>query len=88
MTTGKFVESRLRLNVVAVHAFCVVHTRVRLQRAHLEEDAGKIVYAGAGQISGSDYSLVDYNRAGVPLLEVRTEGTCKSIGDHIIVLQQ
>ena len=33
-------------------------------RAHLEEDAGKIVYAGADRLSGADYSLVDYNRAG------------------------
>ncbi|MEW5314033.1 MAG: hypothetical protein WDW38_005561 [Sanguina aurantia] len=55
-----------------------VKTRIRLQRAHLEEDAGKIVYAGAGQISGSDYSLVDYNRAGVPLLEVVTEPDMRS----------
>lgn len=33
-------------------------------RAHLEEDAGKIVYAGADRLSGADYGLVDYNRAG------------------------
>ncbi|GFR44396.1 hypothetical protein Agub_g5619, partial [Astrephomene gubernaculifera] len=39
-------------------------------RAHLEEDAGKIVYAGAERLSGADYSLVDFNRAGVPLLEI------------------
>ncbi|EFJ46857.1 hypothetical protein VOLCADRAFT_81690 [Volvox carteri f. nagariensis] len=39
-------------------------------RAHLEEDAGKIVYAGADRLSGADHSLVDYNRAGVPLLEI------------------
>ncbi|GLC45258.1 hypothetical protein PLESTB_000719600 [Pleodorina starrii] len=39
-------------------------------RAHLEEDAGKIVYAGADRLSGADYSLVDFNRAGVPLLEI------------------
>mmetsp|Transcript_26047 Transcript_26047/g.56856 ORF Transcript_26047/g.56856 Transcript_26047/m.56856 type:complete len:566 (-) Transcript_26047:22-1719(-) len=39
-------------------------------RAHLEEDAGKTVYAGADRLTGSEYSLVDYNRAGVPLLEI------------------
>ncbi|GAB4815401.1 hypothetical protein N2152v2_002447 [Parachlorella kessleri] len=44
--------------------------RIRIERAHLEEDAGKLVYSGALGLSGSDYSLVDYNRAGVPLLEI------------------
>ncbi|GAX77651.1 hypothetical protein CEUSTIGMA_g5094.t1 [Chlamydomonas eustigma] len=39
-------------------------------RAHLEEDAGKTVYGGADRLAGSEYSLVDYNRAGVPLLEI------------------
>ena len=43
---------------------------VHVQRAHLEEDAGKLVHAGSAQLSGADHSLVDYNRAGVPLLEV------------------
>jgi aspartyl-tRNA(Asn)/glutamyl-tRNA(Gln) amidotransferase subunit B len=42
--------------------------RVTIERAHLEEDAGKLVYAD--RLSGSQYSLVDYNRAGVPLLEI------------------
>ena len=47
--------------------------RVGITRAHLEEDAGKLVYSGADGLSGSDYSLVDYNRAGVPLLEIVSE---------------
>ena len=42
--------------------------RIRIERAHLEEDAGKLVYAD--RLSGSMFSLVDYNRAGVPLLEI------------------
>ncbi len=45
--------------------------RVRVERAHLEEDTGKTTHAGAsGRIHGADYSLVDYNRSGVPLVEI------------------
>jgi aspartyl-tRNA(Asn)/glutamyl-tRNA(Gln) amidotransferase subunit B len=45
--------------------------RVGIERAHLEEDTGKSTHIGGdGRIHGADYSLVDYNRAGVPLLEI------------------
>jgi aspartyl-tRNA(Asn)/glutamyl-tRNA(Gln) amidotransferase subunit B len=44
---------------------------VGLERAHLEEDTGKSTHVGGdGRIAGADHSLVDYNRAGVPLLEI------------------
>ena len=44
---------------------------VGIERAHLEEDTGKSTHVGgAGRIKGADFSLVDYNRAGVPLLEI------------------
>jgi aspartyl-tRNA(Asn)/glutamyl-tRNA(Gln) amidotransferase subunit B len=46
-------------------------TRVGIERAHMEEDTGKTSHAGAsGRIHGADYSLVDYNRSGVPLVEI------------------
>ncbi len=47
---------------------------VAIERAHMEEDAGKLTHIGgaAGRIQGAEYSLVDYNRAGVPLVEIVT----------------
>jgi aspartyl-tRNA(Asn)/glutamyl-tRNA(Gln) amidotransferase subunit B len=46
-------------------------SRVGIVRAHVEEDTGKTVHLGAtGRIQGADHSLVDYNRAGVPLVEI------------------
>jgi aspartyl-tRNA(Asn)/glutamyl-tRNA(Gln) amidotransferase subunit B len=47
---------------------------VPIERAHMEEDAGKLVHQGlSGRIQGADYSLVDYNRAGTPLIEIVTK---------------
>ena len=53
---------------------------VRITRAHLEEDAAKMIHAGgdAGRISGSAGSVVDFNRAGTPLLEIVTEPDLRS----------
>ena len=47
---------------------------IEIERAHMEEDAGKLVHVGGatGRIHGADYSLVDYNRAGIPLIEIVT----------------
>ncbi|RPA62249.1 Asp-tRNA(Asn)/Glu-tRNA(Gln) amidotransferase subunit GatB [Gordonia oryzae] len=48
--------------------------RVEIERAHMEEDTGKSLHiGGAGRIHGADHSLLDYNRAGVPLVEIVTK---------------
>ncbi|MET0910297.1 MAG: Asp-tRNA(Asn)/Glu-tRNA(Gln) amidotransferase subunit GatB [Ilumatobacteraceae bacterium] len=60
--------------------------RVGIERAHLEEDTGKSTHVGGtgGRIHGSDHSLIDFNRAGVPLVEIvsrpdiRTPGQAKA----------
>jgi aspartyl-tRNA(Asn)/glutamyl-tRNA(Gln) amidotransferase subunit B len=54
--------------------------RIGVTRLHMEEDAGKLVHAGGSEdrIGGSSYSLVDYNRAGVPLVEIVSEPDLRS----------
>jgi aspartyl-tRNA(Asn)/glutamyl-tRNA(Gln) amidotransferase subunit B len=49
--------------------------RVGIERVHLEEDTGKSLHVGGatGRIHGAEYSLVDYNRAGIPLVEIVTK---------------
>ena len=49
--------------------------RVEIERVHMEEDTGKSLHVGGatGRIHGADYSLVDYNRAGIPLIEIVTK---------------
>ncbi|MCG8655823.1 Asp-tRNA(Asn)/Glu-tRNA(Gln) amidotransferase subunit GatB [Yimella sp. NH-Cas1] len=49
--------------------------RVEIERAHMEEDTGKALHVGGstGRIQGAEYSLIDYNRAGIPLIEIVTK---------------
>jgi aspartyl-tRNA(Asn)/glutamyl-tRNA(Gln) amidotransferase subunit B len=56
----------------------LVRKRIGITRLHMEEDAGKLVHAGSERLSGSAYSLVDYNRAGVPLVEIVSEPDMRS----------
>jgi aspartyl-tRNA(Asn)/glutamyl-tRNA(Gln) amidotransferase subunit B len=51
------------------------NVRVGIERAHMEEDTGKNTHVGGatGRIHGAEYSLIDYNRAGVPLIEIVTK---------------
>ena len=53
--------------------------RVGITRAHMEEDTGKSLHVGAtGRIAEAKYSLIDYNRAGIPLVEVVSEPDIRS----------
>ncbi len=55
-----------------------VRKQIGVTRLHMEEDAGKLVHGGSERLSGSTYSLVDYNRAGVPLVEIVSEPDLRS----------
>ncbi|AOY55882.1 Asp-tRNA(Asn)/Glu-tRNA(Gln) amidotransferase subunit GatB [Candidatus Rhodoluna planktonica] len=63
-------EGALQVEVPSGKVFDVL-----IERAHMEEDAGKLTHVGGdtGRIQGAEYSLVDYNRAGVPLIEIVTK---------------
>ena len=50
-----------------------VRKKIGITRLHMEEDAGKLNHGGSDRLDGSTYSLVDYNRAGIPLLEIVSE---------------
>lgn len=52
--------------------------RIGITRLHMEEDAGKLVHGGSDRLAGSSFSLVDYNRAGVPLIEIVSEPDIRS----------
>lgn len=63
--------------------------RVDITRVHLEEDTGKLVHVGGvGRIAGADHSLVDFNRSGVPLMEIVTEPDIRSPEEAKAFLQQ
>ena len=61
--------------------------QIRITRAHMEEDAGKLVHHGTS-ITDSDYSLVDYNRTGTQLLEIVTEPDMRSAKEAVAYLEK
>ena len=63
---------------------------IRITRIHMEEDAGKLVHVGGtdGRITGSAYSLVDYNRIGTPLIELVTEPDLRTPEEARLFLQK
>lgn len=60
---------------------------VRITRAHMEEDAGKLVHHGTS-ITDSDYSLVDYNRTGTPLLGIVSEPDIRSAKEAVAYMEK
>lgn len=61
---------------------------VRILRIHMEEDAGKLVHAGAERLHGSDYSLVDLNRASTPLIEIVSEPDINSAEEAVAYVKE
>jgi len=61
--------------------------KIGITRVHLEEDAGKLVHKGADRIMGAEESLVDYNRTGVPLMEIVSEPDIRSPKEAAIFMQ-
>ena len=62
-------------------------SRIRITRAHMEEDAGKLVHHGSS-ITTADYSLVDYNRTGTPLLEIVSEPAMRSAKQAVAYMEK
>ena len=64
--------------------------RVGITRIHMEEDAGKMIHMGGGEgrISGATHSLVDYNRAGTPLIELVTEPDLRTPEEARLFMQK
>jgi len=62
--------------------------RVGITRAHMEEDTGKLSHVGArGRINAADHALVDYNRSGVPLVEIVSEPDIRSAAEAAAYLR-
>jgi len=61
---------------------------IRVHRAHLEEDAGKLIHEGADEkIGAGTAALVDYNRAGIPLLEIVSEPDLRDPADAVLYIR-
>jgi aspartyl-tRNA(Asn)/glutamyl-tRNA(Gln) amidotransferase subunit B len=63
--------------------------RIGITRVHLEEDTGKLIHMGGeGRIAGADYSIVDFNRSGIPLMEVVSEPDMRTPEEAVAYVQE
>ena len=95
---GAAAKERVDLGDCAVGEQCGNVTRtedgyvahVGITRIHMEEDAGKMVHFGGdeGRIAGATHSLVDYNRAGTPLIELVTEPDLRTPAEARLFMQK
>ena len=85
---GNFEVGESRGNVTRTEDGYVAH--VGITRIHMEEDAGKMVHIGGGEgrIAGATHSLVDYNRAGTPLIELVTEPELRTPEEARLFMQK
>lgn len=83
LSTGESIE-----NITATETGYTA--RVGITRIHMEEDAGKMVHVGGsdGRIEGATHSLVDYNRAGTPLIELVTEPDLRTPEEARVFMQK
>jgi aspartyl-tRNA(Asn)/glutamyl-tRNA(Gln) amidotransferase subunit B len=71
-------DGKLEIEIVDEQTNEVSKKTIGVTRLHMEEDAGKLVHAGSDRLAGSTHSLVDFNRTGVPLLEIVSEPDLRS----------
>ena len=64
-----------------------VKKTIAIRRIHLEEDAGKLVHS-SGSLGGSDYTLVDFNRSGVPLLEIVADHEKQTLETARLIIEE
>lgn len=84
---SKAAEERCDVEKESDGSYCV---HIGITRIHMEEDAGKLNHIGGvdGRISGADHSLIDYNRCGVPLIELVTEPDLRTPEEARLFMQK